>query len=198
MDFSFCEIGFIAETCVYSRVVSPIEFPECLDIHMIEVVVREYHDIYLREMFPLYTRVSISLWPYPFYWARTFAPYRISENIHSSILYQDSRMSYIAHTYSVTVMSIWRCIWCDVSIFPERNLLIQYPLIKCEKSIFMLFTEKFFFCLCESKCLSRLPSDIIKSLSIEMIGNSSFIYTARIKNIYRICQCDEKYQREYD
>ena len=111
----------------------------------------------------------ISLWSCPLHRTGTIAPNWIRYEIDSLCLDEKRSMSDIGHFHGFTFMS---CIWfygMNMSLFPERDSLIEYPFPESEEPIFSFFSEKFFFRFSKSKCFPRIPSDVMKFFSIKVI-----------------------------
>ncbi len=105
---------------------------------------------------------------------------------------QDSRMSDIGHLGCFCIMIFFGLYLYDASFFPERYLLIEYPLVECEESVCMLFSEKFFLSFCESERLSSWPTYVVELIPIKVIIYFSRIFFAR----KIIIDCHSQYKKE--
>jgi hypothetical protein len=86
----------------------------------------------------------------------------------------------------------------DGTIFPERDTLIEYPLVDREETIFSFFTQKYLLRLCEPESLPCSPSDIIEPLPIIVITQFSYSTLARKHMIYIYTHTDECEDASYD
>ncbi len=159
---------------------------------MIVVIMRKKHEIDFWKIRKVYSWSGISFWSKPLDWTCTFRPNRISKDIESTSLYQNSRMSYICDDSTFIVMNFDRFYWMYFSFFPKRNPLVEDPSKKCKKSVLSFFSEKFFFCFCKTKCFSGIPPNIIEFFPIKMIAFFTFVTFARELMIHK------KYYTESD
>lgn len=75
--------------------------------------------------------------------------------------------------------------WGDRSFFPERYLLIEYPLVEREESVFAFATKKLLLRLRQAKRLSGTPTDIEKLSTIKMVRYIPPVAFARMVAIHQ-------------
>ena len=74
---------------------------------------------------------------------------------------------------------------CDLSSFPERYLLIEYPLVEREESVLAFATKKLLLRLRQAKRLPSTPTDIEKLLPIKMVRYIPSVTLARMVTIHQ-------------
>ena len=83
-------------------------------------------------------------------------------------LYEYGRMTDIGHLGCCCCMSSYWSHLGDLSSFPERYLLIEYPLVEREESVFAFSSKKLLLSLRQTKRLASTPTDIEKLSTIKM------------------------------